>query len=961
MKKRSAISVYFLTRLLAAVVIAVVAISSLADLRVLHASGGQRPAIALAGMPLVFAENKGQLDPRIAYQLQGRNTAVYFTSRGMTLSILEEAKKKAVDQPRRRWNLKLDFIGADLKVEPEGRNPARARVSYFKGQQKSWRTGIQTYTEVVYPNLWPGIDLVYSGAANRLKYEFIVRPGAEPQQIKLAYRGAGAPLTVNRHGQLEIATSFGVIRDDRPLAYQPDGRKIKSSFLVNGEMADGGQAYGFSVGKYDRNQTLVIDPAILVYAGFIGGGGDDEGHSIAVDSSGNAFISGVTTSPQATFPEAAGPDLAYNGRSDAFVAKVAADGSGLVYAGYIGGDGDEAGHSIAIDSSGNAYLTGWTTSSQSTFPVVGGPGLSFNGAIDAFVAKVDSNGSSLLYCGYLGGDDQDEGLGIAVDPSNRAYLTGLTGSNESTFPVSVGPGLSFKGAIDAFVARVKADGSGFDYVGYLGGDGDDQGRGIAVDGTGNAYVAGLTTSNEGAFPMTGSLDPTFNGGTDAFVAKINSSGSAITYSGFIGGNGIDEAFDIALDGPGNAYLTGRTTSTEATFPKLAGPDLTFNGAVDAFVAKVNVSGSALVYAGYIGGIDEDEGFGIAVDGSGNAYVAGRTTSSEATFPELNGFDLTLNGPADGFLAMVEPGGVFLNYAVYHGGDSHEECFGVAVRGFAQPYLTGRTTSSESSFSVLTGPALNFGGASDAFVARIDADYYEADVAPRPNGSRTLLVSDWVQVGRFSVGLDIPAAGSEFQRADCAPRNTMGDGRITVADWVQAGRFSVGLDSILVSGGATQLISALPNEIKPQNNPREFRIAGMVVRQDEELIGVPVELVTRGGENALTFSLFYDPEVLKFQGAFRGRDAGNEAEMLINKGRLGEGQVGYGIALKPGRSLDPGVREVLVVKFKVIKPAALTTRIRIGNGVTPLDLADHMAIEIPVRPASGEIRIATPSI
>jgi len=673
----------------------------------------------LAGMRLAFVENRGQADARAAFLVQGRDTTAWFTAQGLTLALTQPTQ--AQNAARQRWNLKLDFVGANPSVKPVGQQPARAQVSYFNGPAEQWRTGIKSYGQIVYPNLWPGIDLVYSGTTERLKYEFIVQPGADPQQIKLAYRGTNATLTVNPQGQLAISTPFGVIHDDTPVSFQTKGKnktkQIETSFVVSERAADGSQQYGFKVGKYDKRKPLVIDPAILVYSGFLGGSGDDEGHAIAVDGNGFAYVTGVTTSAQATFPEVAGPDLTYNGRTDAFVAKIKMDGSGLVYAGYIGGDGDDAGHSIAVDTSGNAYVTGWTNSTQTTFPVLGALDGTFNGAIDAFVAKLNPAGTALTYCGYLGGDDEDEGLGIAVDTSGRAYVTGLTASTETTFPKLVGPSLTFKGAIDAFVARVKADGSGLDYAGYLGGTGDDQGRSIAVDSGGNAYVAGLTTSSEKSFSMVGTLDAVFNGGTDAFVAKVNSTGAAVTYSGYIGGSGIDEAYGIAVDGAGNTYVTGRTNSTETTFPETVGPDLTANGGFDAFVAKINAAGSALNYAGFVGGSSDDEGFGIAVNSTGNAVITGRTTSNDASFSPANAFDLTLGGTADGFIAKVNPAGSALNFAGYLGGNGLEEGFGVAVIGLRQAFVTGRST--EASFPTLLGPSLIFGGLSDAFVTRVE--------------------------------------------------------------------------------------------------------------------------------------------------------------------------------------------------------------------------------------------------
>lgn len=677
-------------------------------------------------LPLTFTENRGQLDERIAFHVQGRDTAAYFTAQGMTLAFTGQRNTTAEPdsltarlEPGRvqqRWNLKLDFLGANPKVRPEGRALTSTNISYFNGPPTLWRTGLPSYGEIVYRDLWPGIDLVYGGTVNRLKYQFIVRPGADPNLIRLAYRGPDAPLKVNRSGRLEIVTPLGTLRDDKPVSAQGERSDIKTKFVLHGKTRDGGYEYGFRVAKYDHSQTLVIDPALLVYSGLIGGSGDDEGHSIAVDSAGNAYITGVTTSPAATFPETAGPDLTYNGRTDAFVAKIKADGSGLAYAGYLGGEGDDEGHSIAVDAQGNAYVTGLTTSFETSFPVKGGPDLSFNGAMDAFVAKINPTGTALVYCGYVGGDDEDEGLGVAVDGAGRAYLTGLTASTETTFPKLNGPKLTFGGAIDAFVARVKADGSGLEYAGYLGGSGDDQGRSIAVDVSGNAYIAGQTTSTATSFPMVGTLGATHKGGTDAFVAKLNADGTAVSYSGFLGGSGIDEAYGLAVDGAGAAYVTGRTTSTEATFPHVVGPDASFNGDTDAFVAKINAAGSALSYAGYIGGAGRDEGFSIAVDRSGNAYLTGLTTS--VALPVSNTPNSTYKGGTDGFVAKVAASGAALQYLGYVGGSGADEGFGSAVDASSLAYFTGRVTSADSGFVGFGTAGQPLAGTSDAFVIKL---------------------------------------------------------------------------------------------------------------------------------------------------------------------------------------------------------------------------------------------------
>jgi len=299
-----------------------------------------------------------------------------------------------------------------------------------------------------------------------------------------------------------------------------------------------------------------------------------------------------------------------------------------------------------------AYVTGYTDSSQTTFPDTVGPDLTHNGNSDAFVAKVKSNGTGLIYCGYIGGSSGEAGRDIAVDALGNAYITGYTDSSQTTFPDTVGPDLTHNGSSDAFVAKVKSDGTGLDYCGYIGGSGSDVGNGIAVDGSGNAYVTGNTYSRQTTFPAIVGPDLTHNGSSDAFVAKVKSDGTGLDYCGYIGGSSADNGLDVAVDGWGNAYVAGYTSSNETTFPVTRGPDLTHNGWVDAFVAKVKFDGAGLNYCGYIGGIDEDYGQSIAVDGSGNAYVMGDASSSDVTFPAIVGPDLTHNGSSDAFVAKI---------------------------------------------------------------------------------------------------------------------------------------------------------------------------------------------------------------------------------------------------------------------------------------------------------------------
>jgi hypothetical protein len=425
-------------------------------------------------------------------------------------------------------------------------------------------------------------------------------------------------------------------------------------------------------------------------------------------------VVGTTNSHPSSFPAKVGPDRTYGGQRDAFVAKVSASGTRLIYAGYIGGRAFEAGNAVAVDTSGYAYVTGTTSSGPASFPVTVGPDLTYNGTSDAFVAKVDASGTALDYAGYVGGDSTENATGIAVDGSGHAFLTGWTLSDESTFPVAVGPDLTFNsgpGALsDAFVAKVDVTGAELDYAGYVGGDLDDSGNDVAVDGSGNAYVTG-TTDSESGFPVAVGPDLTFNGRPDAFVTKVNASGAGLVYSGYIDG---DSGAGVEVDASGSAYIGGYTGPS---LPATVGPDLTPNGGTDAFVARVVPSGAALAYAGYIGGHANDYGEGLGLDGSGHAYLVGLTLSHERTFPVTSGPDPTHNGGArDAFVAKVAASGSGLDYAGYIGGRGSDASFGVAATADGDAFVTGFTSG--RSFPVLTGPGRTYNGRGDAFVTKI---------------------------------------------------------------------------------------------------------------------------------------------------------------------------------------------------------------------------------------------------
>jgi hypothetical protein len=688
-----------------------------------HTSEGvAASSMALTRLPLYFIENQGQLDERVGYYVQGRDKTLYFTSQGLTFVLGGSGE---------RWAVKLDFVGANPGASPAGEAETGAVVSYFKGQPEDWVTGLKTYSRVVYRDLWPGIDLEYSGTVSELKYQFAVGPGADPSQIKLAYRGAD--IAVNERGQLEVSTPAGGFEDGAPYAYQPvEGgeQKVDVSYELGETLgvSETPRVYGFRIGTYDPSRVLLVDPIVLFSCGYIGGSDDDEADDVAVDSEGNAYVTGWTYSTASSFPDTVGPDTTQNGRKDAFVAKVGPGGGHLVYCGYIGGSSDDSGFGIAVDGQGRAYVTGRTESSAETFPETVGPDPIHNGSVDAFVARVDADGTGLDYCGYIGGTGYEYGHGIAVDGLGSAYVTGYTASNQATFPEALGPDLTYNGGThDAFVAKVNASGTGLSFCGYIGGAGDDRGLGIAVDASGRAYVVGETTSTEDDnFPLSVGPDLYHNGSSDAFVAKVSASGLALDYCGYIGGDENDYGYGIAVSSAGNAYVTGRTASGEAEgFPVTVGPDLTFGGYVDCFVAKVSSGGGSLVYCGYIGGSNWDECRAIAVDGYGQPFVTGETGSTEEQgFPLFAGPDLTYNGGArDAFVARVSSTGGSFSWSGYVGGEDNEVGLGIALQHVGADYtahIVGRTASTQSQgFPLVIGPDLTYNGADlDAFVARV---------------------------------------------------------------------------------------------------------------------------------------------------------------------------------------------------------------------------------------------------
>ena len=672
--------------------------------------------------------------------------------------------------PRSIVRMKLE--GANPSPQVEGLEPLSTTTNYFAGSDPAeWRTNIPTFNRVRYTQVYPGIDMVYYGDQRRLEYDFVVTPGADPSVIQIAFKGI-KDYEITYEGDLVLRTAQGDMRQSKPVAYQ-EVNGVKQEVSV-GYVPNGVGRFGFQLGDYDPARPLIIDP-VLVYSTYLGGSGFDQGYAIAADTLGNAYVTGRTAAIDfPTTAEAfqtnygggdafvaklnpAGTALIYstylNGASgngiavdsdgsayvtgeayttnfpttsgafqtvptgfDAFVTKLNPAGSALTYSARFGGNLDDFGRGIALDAAGNAYITGWTVcrSTPCTFPTVNPFQPEYAGGTnDAFVTKIDSSGSALVYSTYLGGGDiinatEDWGEAIAVDNAGSAYVTGYTYSPD--FPVTAGAFDLSRFGLDAFITKFAPDGSSVEYSTFLGGPGRDLGMGIAVDASGNAYVAGITesfdnpfTSVYDGFPVTPGAFQT-RGYFDAFVTKLNPKGSGLVYSTYLGGSlGAERAFAIVLDDAGNAYVVGDTTSSN--FPTANPIQEKYGGGLsDAFVTKVNASGSALVYSTFLGGGLTDEGRGIALGGSGAAFATGDTSSSD--FPTANSIQ-----PNNG-------GGL----------NNHDDAFVVKIGDIGSPTPTptptpgpGPSPTPAPSLSLLTlSPASVMGGASSVGTVSLSA-------------------------------------------------------------------------------------------------------------------------------------------------------------------------------------------------------------------------------------------------
>ena len=658
-------------------------------------------------LPLSFVPNRGQTDPRVSYVAHGLGGMLFFAPREVVLSLpvsaLDRAGKHQSLDPS---VLRLRFLGANAQPTITASGRQAGLVNYLTGDDAAqWQTNLPTYASLTYSRLYPGVDLRYDGLDGQLKGTYFVAPNADPGAIRWRYDGASR-VQLTADGSLEIlqttATGASIrLTEAAPIAWQELAGGRRPVSVRYGVAAD--RSIRFVVGAYDRSQPLIIDPT-LAYSTYLGGSSNDFAYDIAVDSNGSAYVVGETAS--LNFPTLNPYQGTKAGGIDAFIAKLSPAGA-LVYSTYLGGSATDRAYGVAVDGSGNAYLAGSTGSTN--FPTVNAAQSGNAGLTDAFIAKLNSTGSALLYSTYLGGGNDDYGNDIAVSAS-RAYVVGDTTSID--LPTYDGFQMAFGGgSTDAFVVKLDVPGSAFTYLSYLGGNDLDQGHGIAVDSQGRAVVTGKTASLN--FPTLNPFQSTIGGGIDAYLTQVDATGLALSYSSYLGGSASDEGNGVALDSFGDAYLTGSTSS--ANFPTVNAFQGSYAGSTDAILAKVTNSGMTVVYSTYLGGSNVDVGQDIKVGEGGSAHVTGYTRSTN--FPTANPLQSTLGGNDDVFVSSLNGFGSALNFSSYLGGSGQDWGYGIAIDSAGSLYIAGYTFS--SNFPLANPLQPTRAGFADALIAKIN--------------------------------------------------------------------------------------------------------------------------------------------------------------------------------------------------------------------------------------------------
>jgi hypothetical protein len=658
-----------------------------------------RAAQAYLALPLAFERNDGQAPAGVAYLARGIGHAL---SLGHDEAVLALARPAPAP-----WDaVRLQFVGADSRAEIRGDDELPGRIHYLRGSDRSqWRTDVPSFARVTYHALYPGIDLVFHGSGERLEYDFVIAPGATPDVIRLRVAGVES-LAVDAAGDLHMRTAARELVQRAPQAHQDAGGRriaVPTRFVLHGG------ELGFAVADWDRSRPLVIDP-VLAYASHLGGAAEDgtsgaglgDHLGVAVDASGSIVLVGETQSTD--FPNANASQSAPGGGLDAFVTKfLPGGGPGLVYSTYLGGSDDDGALGVAIDAWGNAIVAGTTRSAN--FPTRAPLQPAIGGGGDAFVAKLSPLGA-LLFSTFLGGGADDVASAVAIDAQGSAHVAGNTRSAD--FPVRNALQPTPGGGDDAFVARLSPTGT-LAYASYLGGSGDDEANAIAV-ATDGVVVTGATSSPD--FPKLAPLQSTLRGDSDAFVTRFAPNEGSMIYSTLFGGGGADIGHGVVTLPSGVAVVIGSTTSADLS--TLQPFQAASGGRADAFVAGFAPSGSALLFASYLGGVGDEEGDAVAI-ADGAIFLSGTTNSPN--FPTVAPMQAALAGETDAWIARLAPGGTSLAFSTYLGGERGDAALGLA--GSGTRVVVGGYTGSRL-FPLANPLKSDLGVGTDAFVSVIDA-------------------------------------------------------------------------------------------------------------------------------------------------------------------------------------------------------------------------------------------------
>ena len=584
---------------------------------------------------------------------------------------------------------RLLFLGADPDASSSAYNEFPLTTSYIRGADRiGWVTGVKSFASVRYESVYQGVDVVYRDGGGASEFDFLLDPEASPDQIAIRYRDGRIALT--EHGSLRVDMPGPDLLLRAPIAFQPGDPT--SEVEVRFRRLDR-STFGFLVGDYDRSLPLVIDP-VITYATYVGGTAFDVPAAMDVDSQGHIYITGRTTSVDV--PVSAPIAGSKPGKDDIFLLKLTSDGSDPTSAIFLGGSEVDVPFDLTVGRSDRAYVTGMTCSED--FPVTRGvfqPRKA--GGCDSFLVKLAPDGETLAYSSFLGGAGLDQAQSIAVDDSGAAYLVGEADTERR---VRGGFQESYAGGErDAFVAKVAPGAKELDYFSFLGGRGDDRGRGIALDDADAAVVTGITNSSD--FPVRNALQQRKSGpasvadpaAADAFIAKVAPDGRSLKWSTFLGGSDFDSGYAIDIREGNQIYVGGGTASRDFPSRKALQPSFGGGNDGDGFVVKLRRDGAALLYATYLGGGGFDRVLGIDVDATGEAFVAGRTNSEDielldAVQPRYGG------GVADALVARIASDGSALRFLTYFGGSAYDRAYSVVNDPEGTLKVAGETTSSD---------------------------------------------------------------------------------------------------------------------------------------------------------------------------------------------------------------------------------------------------------------------------